>query len=132
MSLGKRVLELRKKDGYSMRELAKKCNLSHTYISDIEKDRTVPAVDTLRLLADALGTTMAYLLGETDAPEKSKLTPNDRITQIVADDPALAGEWKELQGREDLFLLFKEARDLSPKTIKQIIQIIKVIDDEES
>jgi hypothetical protein len=36
-----------------------------------------------------------------------------------------------LKEREDLKLLFKQTKDLSPNDIKKIIRIIKAIEDEE-
>ncbi|MBE3593404.1 MAG: XRE family transcriptional regulator, partial [Thermoanaerobacter sp.] len=49
----------------------------------------------------------------------------------VSDDPELFEFWNTLKKREDLKLLFKQTKKLSPKDIKQIIRIIKAIEDEE-
>ena len=47
--IGKLVKEARKKKGYSARELAKLCDISHTEINNIEKGQRVrPAVLTLK------------------------------------------------------------------------------------
>jgi len=40
--------------------------------------------------------------------------------------------WEELKERDNLQLLFKQARNLSDKDIKQVIKIIKAIEDEEA
>lgn len=51
--------------------------------------------------------------------------------QAVNDDPDLLAFWEEMKERENLQLLFKQARNLNDKDIKQIIRIIKAIEDEE-
>jgi transcriptional regulator with XRE-family HTH domain len=131
-TFSERLRGLRKKYEISQDKLAKELGTTKATISRYENGLREPKAEFVQQLAGYFHVSVDYLLGETDVPEKSKLTPNDRITQIVADDPDLAEEWKELRGREDLFLLFKEVRDLDPRTIKQIIQIIKVIDSEEN
>lgn len=40
------------------------------YISDLTRDGTQPSAETVEVWADALSTTPAYLLGETDEKEK--------------------------------------------------------------
>ena len=64
--LGSRLFEARKTAGLSMRALAGRAGLSHPAINDIEKGHSIPAADTLDLLADALGVSpcwLAYGLG---------------------------------------------------------------------
>ncbi len=39
--------------------------------------------------------------------------------------------WDEISRREDLQLLFKQTRDLSPESIYRVIEIIKTIEEEE-
>ena len=45
--LGLKIKEKRLNLGLTQRTLAKKINLSHTYISDIEVGRTIPPASTL-------------------------------------------------------------------------------------
>jgi transcriptional regulator with XRE-family HTH domain len=63
-TLGSRIAKLRKEYGYTMREFGKLCNLSHSYINDIEKDRTSPSLEALKTIAQNLNTTVSFLLGE--------------------------------------------------------------------
>ncbi|SDX32463.1 Transcriptional regulator, contains XRE-family HTH domain [Tepidimicrobium xylanilyticum] len=64
-SLGTKIRLLRKKNGYSLRQFGQMCNLSHSYISDIENGRTNPSLQTLQIIAENLNTSMSYLLGES-------------------------------------------------------------------
>lgn len=68
IELGRRVKELRRRHQMSGAELAIKCNLSRSYLGDIESGRVNPSLDVLRRLADALHTTVAYLVGEDEQP----------------------------------------------------------------
>lgn len=55
----------------------------------------------------------------------------DKIAESLNGNPELAQFWDSLKDREDLKLLFKQTRDMSPNDIKKIIRIIKAIEDEE-
>lgn len=66
ITFGKKIALLRKDLGLSQTELAKKINTSVSVISRDERDEMTPSVDTARKLADILGSTVGYLLGETD------------------------------------------------------------------
>jgi transcriptional regulator with XRE-family HTH domain len=54
-SLGEVLRDARVKTDMSLRDLAKKLDITPSYISDIENDRRVPAEEVLQLFADALG-----------------------------------------------------------------------------
>jgi len=54
-SIGEKVNQWRKEQGLTMQQLAKRCDLTAGYISQIEHDKVSPSVATLRSLAKALG-----------------------------------------------------------------------------
>ena len=54
-SIGDKVNQWRKEQGLTMQQLAKRCDLTAGYISQIEHDKVSPSVATLRSLAKALG-----------------------------------------------------------------------------
>ncbi|MDI3548175.1 MAG: hypothetical protein PWR10_1827 [Halanaerobiales bacterium] len=56
---------------------------------------------------------------------------NDKIKAALSDDPELADFWDKLSEREDLQLLFKQTKDMDPAGVRQIIRIIKAIEEEE-
>lgn len=66
--LGWRLRKARTAEGLTLRELAERAHVSVSFLSDIEQGRSVPAVDTLRSIAQALGVSTDYLLGLKDTP----------------------------------------------------------------
>ena len=61
--LGTRILECRKAKNFTIQDLANKSGLSFSYISMIENGlRDNPGYNTLKLLANALDTTIEYLM----------------------------------------------------------------------
>ncbi|HOJ48543.1 MAG TPA: helix-turn-helix transcriptional regulator [Bacillota bacterium] len=122
----KRLKELRGDKGLSQRELAKLLNISSSTIAMYETGQRDPDTETLQRLAEFFDCSIDYLLGKSNIRE-----PADEIAEAVKDDPELADFWNVLREREDLKLLFKQTKKLEPREIKQIIRIIKAIEDEE-
>lgn len=52
--------------GWKLRSLAGRAGITVSYLSDLERDRTVPSLPVLARLADALGTTARELLRDVD------------------------------------------------------------------
>lgn len=124
---GERLSQLRKEKGLTQEELAKALNMTRSSLSLYEIGKRDPDTDTLKKIADFFNVSTDYLLGQTDIRNQA-----DEITDAVSDDPELAEFWNDLKQREDLKLLFKQTRNLSPKAIKQVMRIIKAIEDEEN
>src|SRR5512132_2123183 len=66
MQLGKKIRDLRFRRGLTVQQLAEASGLSKGFISQVENDRTSPSLATLRDLARALETSVAYLVVEED------------------------------------------------------------------
>jgi transcriptional regulator with XRE-family HTH domain len=66
MQLGGKIRDLRLRRGFTVQKLADATGLSKGFISQVENDRTSPSLSTLRDLATALQTSMAYLVVEDD------------------------------------------------------------------
>jgi transcriptional regulator with XRE-family HTH domain len=62
--LGSRLRELRRSQHLSQEQLAARAGLSYKFIGEIERGTGNPTVDTLAVLADALGVDAPYLLGD--------------------------------------------------------------------
>lgn len=62
--LGSKIRFLRKKQKLTLQELSDKAKISLSYLSDIEKGRSNPSVDTLIGIAKALETKTGYFLDE--------------------------------------------------------------------
>lgn len=127
MGFPERLAKIRSDFKMTQQELADKVGVSRGTIGMYEIGQRDPDTDTLIKIAQVFNVTTDYLLGRTDTP-----TPADKISESVSDDPELAKFWDELKEREDLQLLFKQTREMSPEDIKKIIRIIKAIEDEEA
>lgn len=63
--LGDRIRGERQRRGWTLRDLSAKTGLSVPYLSDIERKREVnPTVDSLKMIARALGCSLVDLLGD--------------------------------------------------------------------
>ena len=71
MTIGERLKQLRE-GKYSQEELADILKVSNVTISNWENGLQEPRSKRVRELAEALGTTPAYLLGENDSPNDTK------------------------------------------------------------
>ncbi len=83
ISFGKKLALLRKEQKRSQGDLAKALGTSVSVISRYERDEMSPSVETAKKLIDVLGTTAAYLLGETETDDLLK-------------DPAMLERLREL------------------------------------
>jgi len=66
MQLGKKIRDVRLRRGLTVQQLAEASGLSKGFISQVENDRTSPSLATLRDLARALDTSVAYLVVEEE------------------------------------------------------------------
>lgn len=65
-----RLLERARERGVSQSHLSELVGRKSYYVRDLARDGTQPSAETIAVWADALSTTPAYLLGETDEKEK--------------------------------------------------------------
>ena len=57
-NVGAKLKELRRRRALGIRDVASRSGISHSAISQIERDKMSPSVDTLSAILDALGTTL--------------------------------------------------------------------------
>src|SRR5205085_1345004 len=106
MQLGKRIRDLRFRRGLTVQQLAEASGLSKGFISQVENDRTSPSLATLRDLARALETSVAYLVVEDDqAPYVVREAQRPRI-HAIGDAAQL--EVLSAQPRRNLEILMAE------------------------
>ncbi|QCH27958.1 helix-turn-helix domain-containing protein [Clostridium tyrobutyricum] len=129
MSLGQRIKHLREELDLTQEELGKILNVSKPTISRYEADTNEPNTETLKTIAKYFNVSTDYLLENTNI--KNTYSSADKISESVCEDPELYQFWDTLKDREDLKLLFKQTKEMSPGDIKKIIRIIKAIEDEE-
>ena len=125
-TFGERFKQLRKEKGLTQTELAKIFHTTKSSISKYENNNSIPEIPTLEEFASFFNTSIDYLLARTN-----ERRPADKIKSALSDDPELLDFWDKLSKREDLQLLFKQTKDMSPKGVKQIIRVIKAIENEE-
>lgn len=116
MSLGTNIKDARKKAHLTQMELAKRTNLSRSYIGDIEKNRYNPSINTLKAIARATLTSVSELtdgqnidVAQTRIPVVGSVRagiPNDAIEDIIdyeeiAPEMAMRGKMFGLKIRGD-------------------------------
>jgi transcriptional regulator with XRE-family HTH domain len=124
---GERIRQKREERGLNQEDVGDWFKMQKSTVSQWESGR-LPHGTIIAELAQRFNTTTDYLLGNTDDPS----TPADTIASVLADDKELSEFWKELRQREDLQLLFRQTKSLSPATIKRVIKYIKMVEDEEA
>jgi transcriptional regulator with XRE-family HTH domain len=81
MKISAKLRELRKNNNLTLKELSQKSGISVSFISDIENSRRNPSIETLKVLAKALGVSPDEFLKENNIEEK----PIDKINKLVED-----------------------------------------------
>ena len=76
MDIGRRVRELRVRNGLTLEELASRTELTKGYLSQLERNLSAPSVQTLEDLTEALGTTMSEFFAE-EREEQVVFGPKD-------------------------------------------------------
>lgn len=93
MSIGKRIKNLRKLNKLTQVELAKKANISRSYLADIENDRYNASVDTLKAIANNLNVNLSDILEESNNLSEENLNEKDKKS-ITNDLKVLMEEFK--------------------------------------
>jgi transcriptional regulator with XRE-family HTH domain len=107
MDIGKRIISLREKRGWTQRELANRVNLNVSVMNRIESnDRPVKDSELINL-ANVLEVTTDYLLGRSETSEPSTSEKEEVEFQAFANDPELQRWYKSLPNskEEDLRML---------------------------
>lgn len=114
-----RLEPLIKKSGKTKVFLCQQMGVCKTYLRDAKKQKTNISGDTLRILAEELGTTPEYLKGETDDP----LFPED----IKKERPAENGEALEKDLPEDIQQLLSICRQ-NPALASALLSVAQQIE----
>lgn len=100
MDLGTKIKQIRTRLGLTQEELANRCELTKSFISQLENNKTSPSLDTLTLVLEVLGTNLSDFFHE-EAPEKLVFNFDDQfvksfegydITWLVSTSQKLAME----------------------------------------
>ena len=107
---GTRIQELRQAKGWSQRELGKKVALTGVTIGGYEANEREPKASDLIRIANALGTTASYLLGEIDDASPSALLKiiESPLGQVRPGGSVTQGELERLDDELRLVRLERE------------------------
>jgi transcriptional regulator with XRE-family HTH domain len=120
-TLGKRLKKIREERGLTLRELGKLSHVSHSFIADIEADRSNPSINTLASLAETLGVDSNYFLESTN--EESKVIYNEienKVSSMTAEKVSVYG-----QSFDDIF--HRILGPLSNEDGEEILEIMEGI-----
>ena len=106
---------LLKARGITKTFIARSLGRSATLCQDWKQQKSQPNEQQLNEVARILGTTPAYLRGETD--EVFPDTEDEEMVQLLT----------SLREREDMRMLFKLAQDASPEDVRQAVKIIEAL-----
>jgi len=105
---------LRRSKGITKKFIAITLDRSPTLCQDWKLKKSQPSAQQLAIVADILGTTPAYLLGESD----DILPPDlDEMETLLS----------TLRDREDIRMLFKLAKNATPDDVRRAMKIIEAL-----
>ncbi len=86
MEIGRKLRDLRKKQGLTQEELADRSELSKGFISQLERDMTSPSIASLEDILQCLGTTISDFFQEEKEEEQIVFTEEDYFVKEDAQD----------------------------------------------
>ncbi|MEW6663028.1 MAG: helix-turn-helix domain-containing protein [Bacillota bacterium] len=134
MSLGQRLKEARTKKGLTQDEAAKRLGITFQALSNYERDVRDPDTTLLKNMAELYSVSTDYLLDLPFIPIVLREDSGEALNTVyaaLAEDHELLAFWDELVKRDDLQIMLKQVKDLSPEAIRRIIRYIKIVEDEE-
>ncbi|RKD27690.1 transcriptional regulator, XRE family with cupin sensor [Caminicella sporogenes DSM 14501] len=91
MNIGEKIKRLRTLNNLTQDELAKRCDLTKGFISQIERNLTSPSIATLMDILEALGTDIRNFFNE-EVEEKIVFTKND-IYDLIDENLGYSISW---------------------------------------
>jgi transcriptional regulator with XRE-family HTH domain len=113
MVIGDRLRELREQKKFSQGDIEKRTGLLRCYISRVENNHTVPAIETLEKMARALEVPMYKLFYDGNAPAKAPAI----FKQKSSDDGLWGSSGKDAKFLNKLRRLMGKAREQDRKLI---------------
>jgi transcriptional regulator with XRE-family HTH domain len=113
MVIGDRLRELREQKKFSQGDIEKRTGLLRCYISRVENNHTVPAIETLEKMARALEVPMYKLFYDGNAPAKAPAI----FKQKSSDDDLWGSSGKDAKFLNKLRRLMGKAREQDRKLI---------------
>jgi len=90
MKLSELIIDYRKRMNISQREFSRRCDLSNTYISFLEKEKNpktgkpmVPTLEQYKKIADCMGLTVQQLFEQLDEDAPVDLGPSASVAPVL-------------------------------------------------
>ena len=83
--LGRRLRVARFERNMTLKEVASRCGMSATHISEVERGKTSPTIGALQRIASALGEKTSYFVQEDGLPRVSFTAADDRCEYYSSD-----------------------------------------------
>jgi transcriptional regulator with XRE-family HTH domain len=83
--LGRRLRIARFERDLTLKEVAARCGMSATHISEVERGKTSPTIGALQRIAEALGEKASYFVEEDELPRVKLTRSSDRCAYYTAD-----------------------------------------------
>jgi len=126
MDFPERLKFLREEKGLTQLELGQIFKISRSSVSKYEAGERRPDPGSLKAFSEYFNVSVDFLLGITDSRDSSEKV----IDNALQDDPELLEFWLEMKKREDLQLLFKQVKPMTPEGVKKVIRVIKAMEEE--
>ena len=99
MILADKIINLRKKNGWSQEELAEKMNVSRQAVSKWESAQSVPDLEKILQLGKLFGVTTDYLLKDEIDDEEFTNESDSTIRRVSIDQANAYIEWRKIASR---------------------------------
>src|SRR5574344_777269 len=83
---GEKIRTVRERSGLTLKAVAQKAGVSESLVSQIERNKVSPAIDTLLALADALDINLEFLFEEYRRERPVQIIRADERRQLAEDD----------------------------------------------
>jgi transcriptional regulator with XRE-family HTH domain len=82
LSLGAKIREQRKARNLTLTEMAEQCDMSPSFLSQIERDKANPSVATLKTIAQVFGVSLGSFFEEEDS-SSDRPQPAETLAKVV-------------------------------------------------
>ncbi|WP_422446541.1 helix-turn-helix domain-containing protein [Thermoanaerobacterium sp. DL9XJH110] len=129
---GKLIRDFRRKRNLSLQELARRAGLSVSYLSEIERGKKQPSLETIDKLATALNISREGFFERPDAPAPRPVALGDKISLLRREKKMTLAQLAEKAGISGAYLCHIETGRAMPSlsTLKSIAAALGVCPDD--
>jgi transcriptional regulator with XRE-family HTH domain len=133
IQIGERLKQARIKAGLSLREVARRLDTNHSYLSRVENDYVIPSLETVQNLANFYGVSLSELFSsevdnsQSSFPDNSQSSSNEKIminklneisdTLKQIQRNQIPSEWLEV-------IEYCQKENLNPKVVLEALKTI--------